>query len=156
MVKIRQKNVDLLKGDKLRDLILLVHLNNKYGKGRNEVSELKENLGYSTGGIYSALDSSGYFERKPDGVLLTQKGEAYLKSKVLPQYDIFKIIGYAILFIGFVLIFQWYDWTYLKVYLVFPWYSDIGFVFLGVILSFFMLRMKYSVFKRKKKMKKQM
>jgi hypothetical protein len=141
----------LLKGDKLRDLILLVHLNNKYGKGRNDVSEMKESLGYSTGGIYSALDSSGYFERKPDGILLSPKGEQYLESKVLPQYDIFKITGYTILFIAFVFIFQWFGWTYLKVYLVLPWYSDLGFIFLGTLLSFFMLRVKYLVFKRKKR-----
>jgi hypothetical protein len=151
LVKRKPKEKDLLKGDKLRDLILLVHLNNKYGKGKNDISELKDNLGYSTGGIYSALDSSGYFERKTTGIYLTQKGEAYLQKYVLPQYDIFKIIGYTISFIGFILIFQWFEYTYFKVFLFFPWYSDIGFVVLGVLLSFFMLRLKYYVFKKKKK-----
>ena len=149
MVKRKQKNPDLLKGDKLRDLILLVHLNNKYGNGRNEISELKEALGYSTGGIYSAIDSSGYFERKPDGILLTQRGKDYLKSNILPQYDIFKTIGYAMLFLGFLLIFQWLEWIYFGTYLVFPWYSDLGFVGIGILLSFLMLRMKYLLFKRK-------
>lgn len=126
-------------------------MNNKYGKGKNDIPGLKEALGYSTGGIYSALDSSGYFERKPEGILLSQKGQQYLESKVLPQYSMYKIIGYAILFLAFVFIFQWFDWIYLKQYLVFPWYSDLSIVALGVILSFFMLRLKYLVFRRKKK-----
>ncbi len=150
MAKGKAKQKDSLKGDKLRDLILLVYLNNKYGKRRNDISELKDNLGYSTGGIYSALDQSGYFERKPDGISLSSKGEAYLRKYVLPQYEILKIVGYAIMFIAFILILQWLYWTYLRIYLVFPWYSTVSFAALGVLLSFFMLRIRYAVTKRKK------
>lgn len=149
MPKRNNKSKDSLKGDKLRDLILLVHLNNKYGKGKNEISELKDKLGYSTGGIYSAIDYSGYFERTPSSIFLSAKGEDYLKKYVMPQYDIFRMIGYCILFIGFLLIFQWFAWTYLKTTLLFPWYSDLGFIIFGIVLSFLMLRLKYLFFKRK-------
>jgi hypothetical protein len=149
LVKRKQKDEDLLKGDKLRDLILLVHLNNSFGKGKNDISELKEKLSYSTGGIYNALDQSGYFERTPTGIKLTEKGEAYLRKSVIPQYDTFRMMGYIVLFIGVLLMFQWIEGTYFDNILLFPWYSDIGFVLLGLFLIF-ILRIKFVISKRKR------
>jgi phosphoglycerol transferase MdoB-like AlkP superfamily enzyme len=132
-------------------LIFLVHLNNKYDNGRNEISELKSILGYSTGGIYSALDSSGYFEKKTNGIILTEKGEDYLRSRILPQYDIFKILGYAFIFLGLVFTLQWWEWTYLETNLLFPWYTNVSIIALGIFLSFFILRAKYFMVKRNRK-----
>jgi hypothetical protein len=149
LVKNKQKEKDQLKGDKLRDLIFLVHLNNKYGKGKNDISELKRVLSYSTGGIYSALDSSGYFERTPTEIKLTDKGQKYLKNRVLPPYETLKTVGYAILFLGAILTLQWVDYTYFNQYLVFPWYSNLSFIFLGTFMIFFILRMKYYLAKRR-------
>jgi hypothetical protein len=149
LVKGKPTDRDLLKGDKLRDLIFLVHLNNKYGKGENDVAEMKKVLGYSTGGIYSALDSSGYFERTATEIRLTEKGQKYLKSKVLPPYDALKTVGYAILFLGFILTFQWFEWTYFGKYMVLPWYSNLSFIVLGIFMIFFILRAKYYIAKRK-------
>ena len=151
MVKRKSENKDLLKGDKLRDLILIVHLNNKYGKGRNDIPALKEISGYSTGGIYSALDYSGFFERKQDGIQLTLKGEEYLKNKVLPQYDIFNTMGLIFIFLGFIFFLQWFYWTYLNNNFVLPWYSALSIVALGVFMRFFILRTKYFIVKKKKK-----
>ena len=91
--KRKEKKEDLVKGDKLRDLILLVYLNNKYGKEKNEIPELQEILNYSTGGIYGALDFSGYFQRSPVGIELTEKGKDYLTKKILPQYNAFNPFG---------------------------------------------------------------
>jgi len=77
---------DSIKGDKLRDLILLVYLNNKYGLGKKiKISKLKEFLGYSTGGLYNALDESGFFIRKGDGIALSASGETYAGKKLLGQ-----------------------------------------------------------------------
>lgn len=63
-----KRKEEKLKGDKIRDLILIVYLNNKYDKDKNRIPWLKEKLGYSTGGIYNALDESGYFERTSDAI----------------------------------------------------------------------------------------
>jgi len=152
LAKRKSDSKDLLKGDKLRDLILLVHLNNKYGKGRNDTPELKEILGYSTGGIYNALNESGFFERRTDGLHLTNKGEDYLRGRILPQYDIFKTMGLTFVFLGFVFYLQWFQWTYKQTNLVFPWYSALSIIALGIFMRFFILRTKYFLVKRRKKM----
>jgi hypothetical protein len=148
--KRRTDDKDLLRGDKIRDLIFMVYLNNKYGKGKNDISELKGLLGYSTGGIYNALDDSGYFERTPNEIRLTEKGQKYLRSKVLPPYDIIRTIGYCLLFLGFVFAWQWFSWTYLKQYFVVPLYSFLPVIILGVFLTFFVLRSKYYLVKRRR------
>ena len=149
MAKRTKNSKGLVKGDKLRDLILLVYMNNKFGKGENDISKLRETLGYSPGGIYSAIESSGYFDKRTDGIFLTKEGEDYLKERILPPYDIFRLLGIAIIFISSILMVQWFEWTYLRTNLVFPWYSNLTFLALGLILLF-MLRIKYMMAKRKK------
>lgn len=151
MVKRKTKTEELVKGDKLRDLILLVHLNNKYGKGKNEIPALKEMLEYSTGGIYGALNDSGYFERTLDEIRLTEKGETYLNKKILPRYDILRSTGNILIVIGAVFIFQWINWTYLQKVTIMPWHFGLIVLISGVVFRFLGLRIDYWVIKRKKK-----
>ena len=139
-----------LKGDKLRELILLVYFNNKYDKSKNKISWLKENLGYSTGGLYSALDYSGYFERKGDEINLTEKGSSYLKREILPHYTVFNPIGNFFIMIGLFLLFQWYLWTYSKTLLIFQWYSALLIIAGGIVVRFFFMRLTYQIMKRQK------
>jgi hypothetical protein len=150
--KRRQKSEEKLRGDKLRDLILSVHLNNKYGKGNNEIPALREILGYSVGGIYNALDSSGYFRRKPDRIELTIKGEEYLKNKILPQYSIINSVSNVLIVLGFVFLIQWIEWNYLDYPLILPWYSWLTLVGGGFFIRFFTLRLNYWFIKRRKEM----
>ena len=150
--KKKEKSEGKLKGDKLRDLIFLIHLNNKYGHGKNEIAELKETLGYSTGGIYNAVDNSGYFERTVNGIQLTEKGKEYLDRKILPRYSDSKSVGNALMLLGFVFILQWVEWTYFQYTFVIPWYSGLTVLVGGIILRFFILRLYYLTVKRKKKM----
>ena len=146
----RKKKEDRLKGDKMRDLIIMVYLNNKYDKDKNQISWLKQNLGYSTGGLYNALDESGYFERTPKEIRLTQKGANYLNKHLLPQYTVFYPIGYFLIILGFVFLFQWYFWTYAQTISIVPWYSAIMIIATGIIIRFFFLRLAHLIMKRKK------
>jgi hypothetical protein len=150
--KRRQKREEKLRGDKLRDLILLVYLNNKYGKGSNEIPALRETLRYSVGGIYSALDSSGYFERKTDRIELTEKGEEYLKSKILTQYSLINSVSNMLILLGFVFLVQWIDWNYAHYALILPWYSCLILLGCGLFIRFFTLRLNYWFIKRRKEM----
>ena len=136
----------------MRDLILLVYLNNKYGKGKNDIPELKEILGYSTGGIYSALDSSGHFERTPTGIKLTGKGEDYLKGRILPQFSIYTTLGDVLVLLGAVFLIQWIERAYLDYNMIFPWHFSFLLIGLGLFVRFFILRFYRFVIKRRKNM----
>jgi hypothetical protein len=129
-----------------------VHLNNKYVKGGNEIPALKEILEYSTGGIYGALDNSGYFERKADGIQLTQKGQEYLKKEILTPLSISDSVATILIVIGFVFLLQWIDWTYANQPLILPWYTALLIIGSGLFIRFFILRVNYWIIKRRKKM----
>jgi hypothetical protein len=150
--KSKTKAEKKLRGDKLRDLILLVYLNNKYGKGSYEIPELKEIVEYSTGGIYSALDYSGYFERTINGIQLTEKGLEYLKNKILPQFSMFYSLGNFLIILGFILLLQWIEWTYVQYPLILPWYSALSIIAFGFFIRFFILRLSYWIIQLRKKM----
>jgi hypothetical protein len=147
----KEKTEELVKGDQLRDLILLVDLNNKHGKGKNEIPALKEILNYSTGGIYHALNNSGYFERTTEGIQLTEKGKKYLEKKILPRFTILHPIGNFLIFIGVAFLFDWFAWNYLSIALVAQWYSGIIGIVCGIIVRFYFLRLYYWIVKRTKK-----
>jgi hypothetical protein len=139
-----------LKGDKLRDLILVVYLNNKYGKDKNTMPWLKKKLGYSTGGLYHALDDSGYFERTADEIRLTEKGTNYLNKEILPQYTAFNPIGNVLIILGLVFLLQWYMWTFAQTSVIVPWYSAIIVIAAGIVIRFFYLRLAHWIIKTKK------
>jgi len=150
LAHVNKKEEEKLRGDKLRDLILMVYLNNKYDKDKNRISWLKEKLGYSTGGLYHALDNSGYFERKKEDIYLTEKGTNYLNKQILPQYTVFNPIGNLLIILGFVFLLQWYSWTYAHKPVVIPWYSALIAIALGILVRFLFLRLVHSIMKRKK------
>jgi hypothetical protein len=149
---LREKE-EKLKGDKLRELLLLVYLNNKYDRDKNKLPWLKEKLGYSTGGLYSALDNSGYFERKNDDINLTQKGTDYLKRHLLPQFTAFNPIGTFLIILGFVFLWQWYFWTFMNTYIVIPWYSGVVTVATGLVIRLFFMRLGYWIIRSRKQEK---
>jgi hypothetical protein len=146
-----KKKEEKLRGDKLRELIILVYFNNKYDKDKNRISWLKEKLGYSTGGLYSALDESGYFERKHDEINLTEKGINYLNKHILPQYTVFNPISNFFIILGFVFLLQWYFWTYTNTPMIIPWYSALMTIAIGLIIRFSFMRISYWIMKSRKR-----
>jgi len=150
LVHVNKKKEEKLKGDKLRELILMVYLNNKYDKDKNRIPWIKEKLGYSTGGLYHALDDSGYFERKKDEIHLTEKGTNYLNKQLLPQYTAFYPIGNFLIILGFVFLLQWYFWAYAQTTIIIPWYSAVIVIAAGILVRFFFLRLIHLIMKMKK------
>lgn len=143
---------DLIRGDKLRDLILLVYLNDKYGLGKRvEVSKLKRFLGYSTGGIYNALDESGYFARKGDEILLSDKGEKYVRKELMQWYRVLYPTGYLIVFLGIILVAHWYLYTYHNVFLLFDWSVGFACIAGGLTVRFALPALTYWYLKITKK-----
>jgi hypothetical protein len=136
----------------MRDLILVVYLNDKYDKDSNTMPWLKKKLGYSTGGLYHAIDNSGYFERTGDGIRLTEKGTAYLNRQILPQFTAFYPLGNFLIILGFVLLIQWYSWTFAETPMVIPWYSALLITATGFLIRLFFLRLAHWVIKFKKKL----
>jgi hypothetical protein len=144
----KEKN---LRGDKLRELILWVHLHNKYEKDKIRMSFLKEKVGYqSPGGLYSAIDTSGYFDRKNDEIILTEKGVNYLNKRILPQYQAFNPVGNFLIVLGLTFLLQWYFWTYLNNPLVIPWYSALICVASGIAVRVFFMRIGYWIMKHRR------
>lgn len=142
---------ETLKGDKLRELIHLVYLNSKYGTGKARISRLKEALGYSTGGIYNALDESGFFDRKGDEINLTSKGVEYAERTLLPYFSAFNPIAYMLMFLGTLCIFQWYLWISAHA-LIFDWHVGTVLIVGGIVLRFFLLRLVFWAHKLKKQL----
>lgn len=145
-----EKKDEQLRSDKLRDLILIVYLNNRFDKEKNRIPWLKEKLDYSTGGLYSALDNSGYFERKTDEIVLTEKGMTYLNKHILPQHTAFYPFGNILIILGFIFLLQWIYWTYFQITMFVPWYSAVIIIAAGVLIRFFYFRFNYWFMKRTK------
>lgn len=132
----------------MRELILLVYLNNKYGLGKKiKLSKLKQFIGYSTGGLYNALDESGYFIRKGDEIALSASGETYAGKKLLRQFRAMYPIGYFFIFFGIMLIAQWYLYTYYKIFLSFDWTTGISFIVVGLLIRFGLPPLVYWILK---------
>lgn len=143
---------DLIKGDMLRDLIFLVYLNNKYGLGKRiRIAKLKKFIGYSTGGVYSALDESGYFLRKGDEIRLSKEGEKYVRKKLLPHYMAFNIVSYFIIFVGVLLLVHWFLRTRYDIIVVFDWLDGLSFIIGGLVMRFALLPLVYWLLKVMKK-----
>lgn len=153
MSRRKVKGEEKLKGERLRDLLFMVYLNNKYGKGKNTISELEEIVGYSSpGGIYHALDNSGYFERTGNEIKLTKLGNKLLNKKILSEYSIANTTGTALIIISFVLLLQWVEWTYFNNPIILQWYAIIPLLVGGLLIRFFLLRLIYWKIKKQKKM----
>ena len=148
----KSKVEEKLKGERLRDLVFMVYLNNRYGKGKHNISELEEIVGYSSpGGIYHALDSSGYFERTGNEIKLTKLGNNLLKRRILPEYNVAHTTGIALIVISLVLLFQWFEWTYFNDAIVLEWYATLPILIGGIFIRFFLLRLVYWTIKKQKK-----
>lgn len=141
-----------LRGDKLRELILWVGLHNKFENDKIQMSFLREKVRYhSPGGLYSAIDSSRYFDRKNDEITLTQKGVDYLNKQILPQYKACNPVGNLLIILGLTFLLQWYFWTYLNTSMVIPWYSAIICMATGIVVRVFLMRIGYWTMKHSKK-----
>ena len=146
------RNEEDLRGDKLRELILWVYLHNKYEKDPIKMSFLREKVGYrSPGGLYSAINSSGYFDRRNDEITLSESGLDYLSKRILPQYKAFDPVFNFLIILGMVFLVQWYFYMYLKNPMVIPWYSAIICIAVGVVAKVFFMRIGYWFMKRSKK-----
>ena len=109
-------------------------------------------MDYSTGGIYNALDNSGFFERTADEIKLTEKGMQYLNREIMPRYNSLEYVGNAFIVIGLVLFIQWIVYTYFHYVWLPSWYAGLSVFVGGFILRFLILRLNYWEIKRKKKM----
>lgn len=139
---------DSIRGDKLRDLILLVYLNNKYGLGTTiKLSKLKQFLSYSTGGLYNALDDSGYFIRKGDEITLSDAGERYARKNLMQRFRAVYPVGYFLTFFGMILIAHWYLLMYHDIFLFFDWTVGLSFILVGLLIRFALPPFAYWILK---------
>lgn len=143
-------DVPIVKGDKLREAMRVVWFANKFEKGIS-TSELSRMSGYSSTGIWSAIEH-GWFKEAPEDkmIQLTDKGELYLKEKLLTSFEllrmVFALITSFLMFLALQDIFLdvfniplKYEWEHL-----FP-----SIVFLAVVYYFY-YRIVWIVRKRKK------
>lgn len=122
------------------------------GREKNEIPALKEILGYSTGGIYNALDSSGYFERSVGCIKLTERGKEYLNKEILTPFKISNSVGNVLIAIGIVFFFQWAEWTYANRAIILPLWSALLAMSGGIFVRFFMLRLNFWLIRQSKRM----
>lgn len=139
-----------IRGDKLRDAIFYVYLHNKFSKDKIKVADFKKTVGYGPGGAYSAFESK-YIEKMGDEIHLTEEGQDYVKSRILPQFNTYKSYGNVLFFLGLFFFFQWFEWTYLNVPLIPTWYFALVILVFGIFLRFFILRLDFFVMKKRKK-----
>lgn len=143
---VKEKEV---RGDKLKDLIFYVYMHDMFSKDKIKVADLKKIVGYSTGGVYSAFESSSYITKENDEIRLTQEGEEYVKSRILPRFDIFESYGNILIMLGAFFFIQWFMWTYLNVPLIPTWYLALTVLGTGFFLRFFVLRFYFFSVKRR-------
>lgn len=142
----------MLKGDKLRELILFIYLNDKYGRSSEfRISELKNFFSYSTGGIYGALDSSGFFIRNGSTIKLSEEGVEYAKKELIIPFKNFYSIAYLLVYLGLLLLLHWYLYIYMDFYLFFDWQVGFGLIIGGLLLRFALPRLTYIILILKKK-----
>jgi len=150
---LKGKRKEMIRGDKLRELIFFVYLNSKYGTGVVDIPKLKETLGYSTGGIYNALDESGYFTRKGDEVSLTSKGAEYFKEKHMPYYSMVNPLSGLLIVLGTLALTRSLLETFTGISLVlFNWQSGLALLAGGITLRFFFLRLMFYFMKLRKEL----
>jgi hypothetical protein len=140
-----------VRGDKLRDLLLFIYMNDRFSKDKIKVADLKKIASYSTGGAYSAFESP-YIEKTGDEIHLTEEGKGYVKDRILPQYNVYKSYGNVLIFLGSFFLLQWFEWTYLKFPLIPSIYFAMIVLALGLFVRFFILRFNFYITKRRKKM----
>jgi hypothetical protein len=120
-------------------------------KNKIKVADLKETVGYSTGGVYSAFESI-YLTKENDEIHLTEEGKEYFEDRILPRFDVYKSYGNVLIMLGLFFFAQWFEWTSLNVAVIPPWYSALMILGAGVFLRVFVLRLSYFIMKRRKKM----
>ena len=140
-----------VRGDKLRNAIFYVYLHNRFTKDKIKVADLKKTVGYGSGGAYSAFDSR-YLEKENEKIGLTEEGEEYVKDRILPQFDVYRSYGNVLIVLGVFFFVQWFEWTFLNVPVIPSWYFALIFVVLGFFLRSFILRFKFYIMKKRKKM----
>ena len=75
-----------VRGDKLRNAILVIWLANKFEKGISK-SELARISGYKGTGLWSASEHDWFIENPEDNMIkLTEKAESYLKKNQLDTF----------------------------------------------------------------------
>ncbi len=142
-----------VRGDKLRDVLFYVYMHSSFTKDKIKVADLKKIVDYSTGGAYGAFES-GYLEKIGDEIRLTEVGKDYVKTRILPQYSVYKSYGNVLLMLGVFFLVQWFEWEYLKAPVIPSWYFALMILGLGLFLRFFILRFNFFVTKRRKKLER--
>jgi len=142
-----------LRGDLLRELLFFIYLRKKYDTTQSvKISTLKNLFGYSAGGIDYALKYSGFFETKGNEISLSKKGEEYVERTLLPQYKILNPVAYLLIFMGALIVLQWYAYTYFNTTIIFDWWSGLLLIIAGLLLRFWLLPIIYWLLKILKKL----
>jgi len=144
---------NLIRGDKLRDLILLVYLNDKYGLGKRvEISKLKRFLGTAVVVYITLLMSLGVKATICDEISLSDKGERYVRKELMQWYRVLYPLGYFMVCFGIVLVGHWYLYTYHNIFLLFNWAVGFAFIGGGLAIRFALPLLTYWLLKITKKM----
>jgi hypothetical protein len=142
-----------VRGDKLKDTLFYVYMHERFSKDKIKVADLKKIVDYSQSGVYGAFESP-YLEKTGDEIHLTDEGKDYVKSRILPQYDVYKSYGTVLTLLGIFFLFQWLEWTYLNNPVIPTWHFVLLILVFGLLLRFFVLRLIFYVTKKRKKLER--
>ena len=107
-----------IKGDKLRDAIFIVWLANKFDRDI-QTADLRRLSGYAGSGMYGGKESGWFTENEKGSLGLTEKGELYLRTKLLGSHDIVRgLFLYVALTFLMMLIqnYLYYEYNYTLIY----------------------------------------
>lgn len=140
-----------IRGDKLRDLIQIIGLKDKYG-GSFSMSELRQLAGYSRGGaIYDQVERSGFFTIIEKNISLNEKGKKYFETKLIPSFQFIGSIGWFISILGIIILAEWVFPTFFEIYIFLD--SPIPgllVILIGLFLKFGLLPLAYYLKYRRK------
>ena len=131
-----------------RELLLLVYLENKYGKDGTTTSTLRRMVGYKgSGGVYSAISglrNAGFVEEGKGILIPTLKGEKYVKDNFLYTFDIIGMFGFLLIFVGLLFAFQSAMEIFLQIDIEFTSpIPAVVFIAAGIFLRYGFLRFYY-------------
>jgi len=131
---------------------LLVGLKDKYG-GSFSKSELRRIIGYKRGGgIYDALEKSGFFVIDGDNISLNEEGKKYFQKVLMPPYQLIKSVGFFLVILGVIILAEWILPTYFNIFIVITSpIPGIIIISIGLFLDFGLLPTIYRLAIRKKR-----
>jgi hypothetical protein len=136
-----------IKGDKLRNAILIVWLASKYDKNLS-AAKLRRIIGYDSSGLYSASES-GWFKQEKDKIVLTDKANSYLHETLLKPHSNIRTLLIYFAFVPAINFLDWYLLTSFNINMSYHPLVSIAFFILFLLIALNWYRLVWWTFKRK-------